>query len=105
VSFLKQNNEIFLDIDRERIKTVLSEAYTRSGELLEVVFDIPLAAFLSKIDPYLDSNRISIPVLLDLPSKKFPDLKIGVDLRKKNAFAKTRRKEIQALLNTYLKSL
>lgn len=100
---------INLNFDINRIKSVLSETYTAAVELLETSFDISVEEFISKIDPYIESNRTSIPVKIDLPSKQFPGLKIEVDLRRAKVFARipsrSRVHPKQALLNYFLKTL
>jgi hypothetical protein len=108
VNFLlkqKNNNEIFLDLDRTRIKTVLSEAYEACKDTLGVDFDIEQDAFVKGIDIYLDSNRVSIPVQLRLPSNKYPELIIEVNPRRKSVFARMANRDKQILLNRYLTKL
>lgn len=101
--------EIDLDLDRDRIRTVLKETYDIGRELLGVDFDIPAEVFVSQIEPYLGSNRVTFPVFLSLPSKRYPDLKIEVNLRGAKVFARipshARNHPKQVLLNRYLKNL
>lgn len=100
---------IDVDLNRDRIKTVLKEAYSVGQELLAVSFDISADAFVSQIEPYLGSNRVTLPVFLSLPSKRYPDLKIEVNLRRAKVFARipshARNHPKQVLLNRYLKNL
>jgi hypothetical protein len=56
------DEKFVLDIDRNRIKTILSEAYKICGDFLETEFSISNEDFIKQIDPYLDCNRIAIPV-------------------------------------------
>ena len=101
-----KKDKIELDIDRNRIRTILSETYNRSQELLGIAaFNSTLPDFLSKIEPYLLCNRISTVVSINLPSNKIPDLRIEVNIRKKSIFARTIFKSKQILLNRYLKTL
>lgn len=101
--------DIFLDLDRNRIKTVLTETYRQCQDILGTEMDIPEDVFISKVNPYLDSNRISTPVLLDLPCRQYPGLAIEVDLRRQKVFARipSRRRyhPKQVILNRYLKHL
>jgi hypothetical protein len=101
--------EIILDLDRERIRTILKESYTACEDLLGVKFEISQEEFVSKINPYLDSNRVSIPVRIDLPTRKYPGMVIEVDLRRKKVFARIpshrRNHPKQVYINRYLKSL
>ena len=92
-------------MDRARIKAVLSEAYTACKDTLCVDFDIEQDTFVSKIDTYLDSNRVSTPVQLRLPSHKYPELVIEVNPRRKSVFARMANKDKQIFLNRYLTKL
>jgi hypothetical protein len=99
------DNFFTLDLDRNRIRTILQEAYIISKDFLGVDFSITADEFVSKINPYLDSNRVTIPVSLELPCKKFPGMRIEVDFRKKSVFARVHPPSKQANLNHMLKAL
>jgi len=99
------DKKFVLDLDRDRIKTVIREAYNISQDFLVVDFSITVDEFVNKIDPYLDSNRVTIPVTIDLPSSKYPGMKIEVDLRRKKVFARVHPPSKQAALNHMLKAL
>ncbi len=103
---MKHNDDgIVLDLDRDRIKTVLREAYNVSHDFLVTDFFITADQFVDQINPYLNSNRITIPVQLNLPSRKYPGFKIEVDLRRKKVFARLHPPSKQATLNHMLKAL
>jgi hypothetical protein len=102
---MSETGNIVLDLDRVRIKDVLAEAHRGCTDLLGAEFDLTPEEFASKVDIYLDSNRVSIPVLIPLPSRKYPDLKIEVDLRRKKVFARMQSSKKQALVNHFLKNL
>lgn len=103
---MREPDEHFvIDLDRNRIKTVLQETYNISKNFLGTEFLITSDEFVSKINPYLDSNRVTIPVSLDLPSKKFPGMRIDVDIRRKKVFARVHPPSKQATLNHMLKVL
>jgi len=97
--------KISFDIDGERLKSVLKEVYKGCSDLLNTPFDIPIEEFISKIDKYLDSNRVSIPIQISLPSRKYPELKIDVNLRQRKVFARMASRSKQALVNHFLKVL
>jgi len=101
----KERYEINIDLDRDRIKSILSEAYKICGEILETNFSITAEGFVSKINPYLDSNRVSTIVPISLPSVNYPELRIDVNLRKKKIIARLGNRKKQALLNHYLTML
>jgi len=96
---------IYLDLDRDRIIAVLKEVYTTSQEILGVEFLCSSEEFVDKIQPYLDSNRVSTGVLMDLPSRKYPELKIEINLRTKKAIARMNNRNQRILLNRYLTKL
>ena len=101
----KHDDGIFIDLDRARIKNVLSEAYESCRDTLGVDFDIEQQSFVDKINPYLDSNRVSTLVQLRLPSHRYPEFIIEVNLRKKSVFARMANRNKQILLNRYLTKL
>lgn len=103
--YREESSDIYIDINRPRIKVVLSEAYDSCKDVLGVEFDIDKETFLKSIDPYLDSNRVSIPVQLRLPSSSFPELLIEVNLRKSGVFARLHNRKKQVYLNRYLTKL
>jgi len=97
--------EIHLDLDRNRIKAVLNETYTVCKDVLGVDFFLTAEEFVGKIDPYLDSNRVSSSVEIRLPSKRYPELKIEVDLRRRGVIARLVNRDTRVLLNRYLTKL
>jgi len=96
---------IQLNLDRNRIKTVLSEAYDECGTILETDFIVSKKDFLEKADLFLSTNRVSTPITLQLPSKKYPELRLEVDPRKKSIIARMHNIYKRVLLNRYLTKL
>lgn len=98
--------KIELDLDRNRIKTILLETYRVSKDILETEFNISENDFVSGIYKFLDSNRVAVvPVFLNLPSKKYPELKIEMNFQKKRVIARMLNKKKRILLNRYLTKL
>ena len=97
--------KIELDLDRERIKAILKEAYSVSKDILETEFTLTYEEFVSKIKPYLDSNRISSIVSLSLPSRKYPELIIEVNIRRKKLIARMKNDKLRIELNRFLTKL
>ena len=101
--------KIVLDLDRDRIQTVLREAYGICQATLSTSFDLTVDEFVAKIEPYLQSNRVTCLISFDLNNKKYPGLTIDVDLRKASVFARipsrARNHPMQVELNRYLKGL
>jgi len=98
-------NKIELDLDRNRIKTILKEAYSVSKDVLQTDFDVSCEDFISKINPYLDSNRVSMVVSLRLPSRNYPELIIEVNIRRKKMIARMGNDKLRIELNRFLTKL
>jgi len=98
-------DEIYLDLDRGRIKDVLEETYRVCCEILKVDFYLTSEEFVSKISPFLDCNRVSTVVPLNLPSHRYPELKIEVNLRKKSVIARMFDPKKRIHLNRILTNL
>ena len=96
---------INLDLDRDRIKTILFETYRICSETLETGFNITSEEFSSKVNIYLDSNRVSTPIFLNLPSRNYPELRIDVNLRRKSVIARLGNRKKQILINRFLTKL
>ena len=96
---------IELDIDRDRIKTILQECYRICEDTLGVKFLIDSDKFVSKINVYLKSNRVAVPVYISLPSKKYPELTVEVDIRNRKLIARMGNRKMRILLNRYLTKL
>ena len=99
------DNKIVLDLNRDRIRTVLSEAYRTIKDYLDVDFLYSQQEFVSKIEPYLQSNRVTIPVALDLPSSRYPGTKVIINLRRQRVSVKIHPPSKQATLNHLLGAL
>ena len=98
--------KIELDIDRDRIRSILLETYNTCKDVLGIVFKISADDFVSKVDKFLESNRVaSVPVALNLPSQKYPELIIEVNFQKKSVIARMLNKKKRILLNRYLTKL
>lgn len=97
--------KIELDLDRDRIKSVLTEVYSICEDMLGVEFNISVEEFVEKVNVFLDSNRVSTPFQLNLPSRQYPELKIEVDPRKKSVIARMANRKKRIFLNRYLTKL
>jgi len=98
--------KIELDIDKNRIRSILSDTYNNCRDVLEVEFNISAEDFVSQIDKFLESNRVvSVPVKLNLPSQKYPELIIEVNIQKKSVIARMLNRKKRILLNRYLTKL
>lgn len=96
---------IYLDIDRDRIRTVLGEAYSISKDMLNVEFNESCEDFVKRIEPFLACNRISTIVTLNLPSKKYPAMTLDIDFRRAKIIARNLNKSQRIFINRYLTKL
>lgn len=95
-----------LDIDRDRVKAILAEAYQNCSDVLGVEFGLTQEQFVARINVFLESNRVaSVPIPINLPSKRYPELIIEVNIQKKSVIARMVNKKLQAHLNRFLTSL
>jgi len=94
-----------LDLDRDRIHTILGAAYRTLAETLNPGFMISEDLFVDSVNKYLDSNRVAIPVQLCLPSRKYPDLKIEEDLRRRKLTARMYNAKQPAKINHLIRIL
>ena len=98
--------KIVFDIDWVRVKDILAESYRGCADILGIdAYNITIEDFVSKINIYMNSNRVSIPVRIPLPSRLYPELHIEVDLRRRKVFARMASRKKQALINHFLKTL
>ena len=94
-----------MDLDRDRIRTIVREAYKTSRDMLVTDPRVTEEDFVASIEPYLTSNRVSSAVTLYLPSKQFPEMRIEVNLRRKSIIARMANRKKQAFINHYLTNL
>lgn len=99
------DNNIYLDLDKERIRNIVGEAYDHVALVLSTKIVKTKISLLSELDAVLLSNRVSVPVFFKLGVEKAPDMVLRVDLRRREVFAMSSFKKKQAKVNQFLKSL
>jgi len=106
---MAMQDKIDLDLDKDRILTIVSEAYRICKDVLQTDFQVSLEDLLSKVKLHVDSNRVAIPIRLDFPNRKYPGLTLELNLRREKIFARipsrARNHPKQVLLNRFLKAL
>jgi hypothetical protein len=105
MQYKKEDYTIEIDLDRDRIKTILSEAYTVCQDVLGVSFNITREEFVLRASPYLDSNRVSTEFRIGLPSYEYPELLIEINPRKRSIISRMHSKDKRVLLNRFLTKL
>jgi hypothetical protein len=93
---------IELDIDHHRLHDILEETYRICQDVLMVDFFVSQEDFIKSIDKYVECNRVSVPVRLPLPSKRYPELEIEVDPRKKSVISRMAERKLRIHLNRFL---
>ena len=101
----EEKYRIVLDLDRDRIKGILREAYKACKDLLSVEFLVGEDEFVSKVDPYLDSNRVSTDIRIPLPCREHREMLVEIDPRAKKVMVRMVNRKLQARLNNFLGSL
>jgi hypothetical protein len=99
---IERDNRINLDVDKDRLKEIFSEALRIIEEYSGGSFLSPKENFTSKLDKILDSNSISTEFIIATPLDKIPDLRIRVDPRRKELLCKSSFKKKVAKLNHFI---
>lgn len=97
--------DISLDLNRERLREIVSEAYDHIILVLNTKVKKTKVSLLSELETIITSNRVSVPVFFKLGVESAPDMMLRVDLRRREVFALSSFKKKQARVNQYLKAL
>lgn len=96
---------IEIDLDHQRIKELVSEALRIIYEFIDGEYIYTREDILGKLDRLLSINRISVPFVLSVGSKKIPDLELKVEPRRKRLICKTRFRKKIAAVNQILRTM
>lgn len=99
--------EIYLDIDRDRLRSIVGMAYDLVVEELALgSLNRPKDVVLSDLSKIIDGSRVSVPFFLDLSSPKASDLMVRVDTRRREVLClSARHKALKNKINTVLRTL
>lgn len=99
--------DIYLDIDRERITSMVDLAYDHVAGLLGLSsLHKSKESILLELSTILESSRVSTPFFLDFSSPKMNDFRIRVDPRRKELLGTTMRFEkLKNQINSFLRAL
>lgn len=100
-----RGNLIEIDIDKERIREIVSEALRMIYEYLGGEYDKTRDEVLLDLEKYIGIDRISTEFFLHVGSRSIPDLKMRVDPRKRKVFMKSSFRKKVAKLNHFVKLL
>lgn len=96
---------IRVDIDRDRIKEVVSESYRMLQEYTDGDIHISKEEVMSQLERILLSGRISTRFFLNIPSDSMPDMLLRVDPIRRKVLARSKLKKRAAEINHFLKVL
>jgi len=96
---------IEIDIDKERLREIVSEALRMIYEYLGGEYTLTREEVLAELESYIGIDRISTEFFLHIGSKSIPDMKMRVDPRRRKVFLKSSFKKKVAKLNHFVKLL
>ena len=92
---MKREASIYIDIDRDRIRDLVSLAYDTTCEVTGLpVLCRTKESLLEELAKLIDNSRISTMVFLDFSSTKMNDFKLRVDVRRREVLGVTARFEV-----------
>lgn len=96
---------IEMDLDRQRLIELVSEALRIIYEFIEGEYIFTKDEVLGQLNRILSTNRVSVPFVLNVGSKKIPDLELKVEPRRKRLLCKTSFKKKIAPVNQILRTM
>lgn len=96
---------IEIDIDKDRLREIVSEALRMIYEYLGGEYTLTREEVLAELEGYIGIDRISTEFFLHIGSKSIPDMKMRVDPRRRKVFLKSSFKKKVAKLNHFVKLL
>lgn len=96
---------IKLDLDRDRIREVVTEALRMMHDHIEGDFLFEDEDVLNQLEKFLKCGVISTMFYLRAPTRRMPDMELRVDPRRRHVLAKSRLKRRAAALNHMLRML
>jgi len=100
-----EQNSIFLDIDRDRIRDIVKESLRVIREFVDGDFIKDDDQILGLVNSMLSTNRVSNQFFINVGSVKIPDLMLRVDLAKKRVLCKSTMVKKAADINHVLRVL
>lgn len=97
---------ICVDIDKDRIREIVTEALRMMHEYLEEeTFGRPDNLILDQLNAVINSNKVTTYFFLSIGSRSMPDLTLRVDPVRKEVLCKSGFKKKVAKLNHFIKAL
>jgi hypothetical protein len=98
-------NKIFVDIDRDRIREIVTEALRMIHEYLGGNFHRSKEEVLEQLNIIISSNKVTTQFFLEIGSDKIPDLVLRVDPVRKKVLCKSSFKKKVAKINNLMRIL
>jgi hypothetical protein len=102
---MNEQSSVFVDIDKQRIREVVSEALRMMREYLQEDFCRTDDQIMGDLETIIGSNKVSSWFFLNIGSKKIPDLVLRVDPIRKEVLGRSAFKKKVAQLNHFIKVL
>jgi hypothetical protein len=102
---IREKTRIQVDIDKDRIREIVSEALRMLHEYLGGEFANTDEQITGNLERILSSGMISTQFYLELGSKKIPDLVLRVDPVRKEVLCKSTFRKRVAQINHFMRIL
>jgi len=96
---------IEMDLDQQRLKELVSEALRIIYEFIEGEYVYTKEDIMGQLERILSTNRVSVPFVLNIGSKKIPDLELKVEPRRKRLLCHTKFRKKIAVVNQILRTM
>lgn len=94
-----------LDVDRERIREVVSEALRLTREFVDSKFAYHDGYVMGQLDKHLNCGLSAAMIRLPLGCERYPDLMIRVDPKRRRAVLVSKYKQATARANRVLRAM
>jgi hypothetical protein len=102
---IREDSPIKLDINRERLREIVSESLRMLHEYLGGDFAFTDEQIMYNLEAILSNGMISTQFFIELGSSKIPDLILRVDPRRREVLCKSVFKKKVARINQFLRLL
>ena len=102
---IEREDKIQVDIDRERIREIVSEALRMIHEYFEDDYQYTKEEVLEQLEKLLRSERVTTQFFLRLGSTKIPDLVLRVDPKRRKVLCKSKFRKKVAKINQFVRIL
>lgn len=103
---MAREKELYVDIDRDRVREIVSEALRMIHEYVGGEFVLSREEVLEQLEMILNNKRIgSTQFYLPLGSHKIPDMQLRVDPRRKEVLCRSGFKRKVIKINRFLRAL